>query len=331
MRAPRLRREQFEQASAAAAAPSLAVSPNRNILGLQQQAAPLAMGYDRPQQQQEPAHLRSPKRRQTEAAVAAVPRAAAPAHTAAVAGDIAGLVRELQQLAARGTVESLGGFLDANSGKSDVVNGSVPPHSRTALIIAAAHRKVLQMTLLLGAGADTERTDIHGWTAFHYACSSGSVEATETLLRAGCNPDAKEKNGRTGAALAIEQGFSDIVGLVENHAGPSPAAAAVRAVDRPPPQPEEVESPRQLQQPTTQQQLQQHQQQRQQQQRQQLQHQQQPRQHQHQQQPRQQQQASATSVDSPLRAQSIGEDSRASMDSGANLRLFSTQFDLLLQ
>ena len=200
------RRAQFEEASAAASA---AASPARSF------AEPASPARDRPAQG-------SPKKPQTGVVhgTAAVPRAAtgsqSVSHTASSAGDIDGLVRELQELAARGSVESLGQFLAGDPGR-EVVNGSPPPHRRTALIIAAAHRRVPQMGMLLTAGADTECTDIHGWTAFHYACSSGSVEATETLLRAGCNADATEKNGRSGIALAREQGLADIVSVLEHH------------------------------------------------------------------------------------------------------------------
>ena len=219
------RRAQFEEASAAA---SSAASPARSS------AQPASPARDRHAQG-------SPKNRQTAVvrSTAAVPRAAtgsqSVSHTASSAGDVDGLVRELQELAARGSVELLGQFLAGHPGH-EVVNGSPPPHRRTALIIAAAHQRVPQMGVLLKAGADTECTDIHGWTAFHYACSSGCVEAAETLLRAGCNADATEKNGRSGMALAREQGLSDLVSVLEHHSirrvGAMGGATAVDPVRR---------------------------------------------------------------------------------------------------
>ena len=190
-----------------------------------------------PASPRQPAALASPRREPRVVPASTVPRAAvaaasSPSSTAAAAGDIAGLVRELQQLAARGSPDALGGFLRANP-NSEVLNGSAPPHSRTALIIAAAHRKVPNMGLLLRAGADTERADIHGWTAFHYACSSGDLAATEVLLRAGCDVSKQEKNGRTGAALAMEQGMEEIVSVVENHTTAAQRRPEVAAVASP--------------------------------------------------------------------------------------------------
>ena len=110
------------------------------------------------------------------------------------------------------------------------------------------------MGVLLEAGADTECADIHGWTAFHYACSSGCMEATETLLRAGCNTEAIEKNGRSGIALAREQGLEDIVSVLEHHSERRavPADAAAPADPVPPstmgsqPVLQQAESPQRL-------------------------------------------------------------------------------------
>eukprot|EP01043_Picozoa_sp_COSAG02_P066532 COSAG02_NODE_10388_length_1951_cov_38.191685_1_plen_385_part_10 len=226
------RRAQFEQASAVASNPP---SPVHSL-----------------------AQSASPKKRQATpvSTMATVPRAATgphASHTASSAGDVEGLVRELQELAARGSVESLGQFLAGHPG-CDIIDDSPPPHRRTALIIAAAHRRVPHMGVLLDAGADTECSDIHGWTAFHYACSSGCMEATEMLLRAGCNTEATEKNGRSGIALAKEQGLEDIISVLEQHSSrrtvPADTNAASDAVRwstmGPKPVLQQVDSPQRL-------------------------------------------------------------------------------------
>ena len=95
------------------------------------------------------------------------------------------------------------------------------PHGRDALMIATAHRRVEVVAVLLSKGAPTDQQDVHGWTAFHYACSSGSVETAAMLLRAGCGAEATERQGRTGRMLAAEQGFEDVVRLVDGHLGRS--------------------------------------------------------------------------------------------------------------
>jgi hypothetical protein len=97
----------------------------------------------------------------------------------------------------------------------------VQPHGRDALMIATAHRRVEVVAVLLSKGAPTDQQDVHGWTAFHYACSSGSVETAAMLLRAGCGAEATERQGRTGRMLAAEQGFEDVVRLVDGHLGRS--------------------------------------------------------------------------------------------------------------
>eukprot|EP01052_Picozoa_sp_SAG31_P032495 SAG31_NODE_3571_length_4115_cov_3.648904_1_plen_1189_part_10 len=128
-------------------------------------------------------------------------------------------VHKLQKLAGGPNVKEMTAFITKASG--NVVNKTLPPHGRDALMIATAHRRVDNVEALLDAGARVDRADVHGWTAFHYACSSGSSEVVNRLLKAGCAVDAKERTGRTGRMLAAEQGFTDVVSLIDGYLGQS--------------------------------------------------------------------------------------------------------------
>jgi|EP01047_Picozoa_sp_COSAG01_P030732 hypothetical protein len=77
------------------------------------------------------------------------------------------------------------------------------PHPVPAAAVgrACAHRLTWGAPGRPRCGAKTECTDIHGWTAFHYACASGEVATTALLLRAGCDPAVREGKGRTGRCV----------------------------------------------------------------------------------------------------------------------------------
>ena len=69
------------------------------------------------------------------------------------------------------------------------------------LVLSAAssgHQDVVR--LLLGAGSDTDGTDMYGSTALHLAVKDGHVEVVQLLLEAGEKKDVTNQYGKTACA-----------------------------------------------------------------------------------------------------------------------------------
>jgi cytohesin len=77
--------------------------------------------------------------------------------------------------------------------------------SYSPLHVAAQEGKAEVVRLLLGAGADPNKTDEHGngplWTAVHQAClahrTDANLEVVRLLLAAGADPDRKNRHGHS--------------------------------------------------------------------------------------------------------------------------------------
>jgi ankyrin repeat protein len=74
---------------------------------------------------------------------------------------------------------------------------------------------------LIESGAKVNAADRHGYTPLHYAANIdfGDTEMVELLLRAGADPRARGKTGKTALRLARELRYPDIVRALE---GPLP-------------------------------------------------------------------------------------------------------------
>ena len=69
---------------------------------------------------------------------------------------------------------------------------------------------------LLAAGADTQLADAEGWTAFHWACFHGQPAMVRWLLEQDAELfEVEDKKGKTGIALAKEEGNKDVVRACE--------------------------------------------------------------------------------------------------------------------
>jgi ankyrin repeat protein len=90
------------------------------------------------------------------------------------------------------------------------VNMATVHNKLTPLMISLTSKNWRQcFELLLSNGADPDRTDAYGRTAFHWACSSGRLAAVKQMLRAGVHVnDETVPWGFTGLKYAVGSGGS---------------------------------------------------------------------------------------------------------------------------
>ncbi len=79
-----------------------------------------------------------------------------------------------------------------------------------AIHAATANRHSEIARTLIGAGADVNTAQRHGWTPLHTAALHGDAELVTALLAAGASADTPNDDGRTPADLAAEAGFGDL-------------------------------------------------------------------------------------------------------------------------
>ncbi|MHB0961505.1 MAG: ankyrin repeat domain-containing protein [Pirellulaceae bacterium] len=118
-------------------------------------------------------------------------------------------------------------------------------YGTTALMLAAANGDVALVTDLLSSGADVELADAHGWRALHIALRStrpaesdrrntvmvllqniadpnadnpgGSEQDSEHDSHLGWRSSTLPNQGNTPLAIATSNGFTEIIGLLEEH------------------------------------------------------------------------------------------------------------------
>jgi len=81
----------------------------------------------------------------------------------------------------------------------------------TALMIAAYLPDVPRALALIGKGVEINRA---GWTALHYAASSGSIPIIQRLLDESAFIDAESPNKTTPLMMAARSGHSAVVKLL---------------------------------------------------------------------------------------------------------------------
>ena len=118
----------------------------------------------------------------------------------------------LHEAAAAGRVQELEsaitvGGLDGNARSED------PPWS-TALMMAAARRRVGVVRLLLRLGVKVDLQDGQGNTALHYACRVGLTDSVALLLGAGANPNISGVFGETALHIAAQNGHASVVRML---------------------------------------------------------------------------------------------------------------------
>mmetsp|Transcript_39140 Transcript_39140/g.60992 ORF Transcript_39140/g.60992 Transcript_39140/m.60992 type:complete len:212 (-) Transcript_39140:49-684(-) len=100
-------------------------------------------------------------------------------------------------------------------GKEDV--DALAGNGQTPLLMACSQRQIngKMVTTLLDLGASTKAVDSKGMTALHHAVSSGPGSgeretAIRALLKAGADPEVKDKSGTSASKLGQDYGFGKI-------------------------------------------------------------------------------------------------------------------------
>lgn len=91
----------------------------------------------------------------------------------------------------------------------------------TALIPASEHGYTTTVRILINAGVPLDHVNKLGWTAMLEAIvlndgSADQVDVVRQLIGAGADPSIRDKNGRTPRSLAAEQGFDEIVAVIDD-------------------------------------------------------------------------------------------------------------------
>ena len=82
----------------------------------------------------------------------------------------------------------------------------------TPLMAAATKDSLPLLRLLVEAKAELNAVmPITGMTAFLFACSNGSADCAEALVRAGCDTSLRDKFGKTGRDYAQEFGHTEVL------------------------------------------------------------------------------------------------------------------------
>jgi ankyrin repeat protein len=86
----------------------------------------------------------------------------------------------------------------------------------TRLMQAAGNGNCDEVTNLLRSGEDVLKRNRNGTDALIYASSAGHIACVAALLKAGANTNTVDSAGDSALSAAKQQGFSDIVTLIEN-------------------------------------------------------------------------------------------------------------------
>ena len=87
----------------------------------------------------------------------------------------------------------------------------------TPLIIACMKGNLTVVRLLIGAGADANKTLPDGNSPLHFAAWSGNKFIGSDLMAAHAQVDTQNRNGETPLILAAREGNNDFVSLLVEH------------------------------------------------------------------------------------------------------------------
>jgi uncharacterized protein len=94
------------------------------------------------------------------------------------------------------------------------------PYDGTALIAAAHLGHVDAVRILIAHKAPLDHANTRGWTALHEAVVLGNggpnhVATVEALIKAGADPDLKDRQGATALMYARQRGYRDMIKILE--------------------------------------------------------------------------------------------------------------------
>jgi len=80
---------------------------------------------------------------------------------------------------------------------------------------AAAGKRTALVHLLLEHGADPNARQRGGWTPVHQAAAHCDAGMVELLLHYGGDPDLRQDEGKSARSIAEENGFSEVLAVLE--------------------------------------------------------------------------------------------------------------------
>jgi len=91
-----------------------------------------------------------------------------------------------------------------------------PKDASTLLLIAAHHRDIESVEILLERGADINEKDEYGRTPLHHAATIGNAEVIKILIDSGADTRAGDNDGDKPADYAEAKGRNDIASMLRS-------------------------------------------------------------------------------------------------------------------
>lgn len=74
--------------------------------------------------------------------------------------------------------------------------------------------------MVLNAGVDIDMTDLHGWTALHWAAYFDAIEIGTLLVDSGAHSDSRDREGRNVLDTSLYVGAKSFSNLLRKRGDP---------------------------------------------------------------------------------------------------------------
>jgi ankyrin repeat protein len=132
-----------------------------------------------------------------------------------VTASDAGLLDQLMQAIVRNDSSSISSLVEHcaqhHPGRLKVLLQMKGAHGSTAVYMAAKHRNIPALRILISHGADVNSSNSNGITPLYIAGHYGSIEAVDILCAAGANVEHAKEDGATVAYSACKHGHLEVV------------------------------------------------------------------------------------------------------------------------